>query len=217
VRATVAYVMRHRSAFHLILGCAAATFWSWGLMWWTPTFLVRSHHLSVGEAGALLGPMHLIAGTAGTLLASWLMSRPQAADPRYVARLLAWVTAATTVPSIALYFVHSTALATALLWIFVPAVYFYIGPTLGLLQNVIPTQMRATAVALLLLLANLANLVLAPQLIGILSDWLAGHSTAGTESLRWALLCLTPSGFWAAWHLWLSARSIRADAALVNS
>ena len=58
-------------------------------MWWTPAFLQRSHHLTVGEAGALLGFMHLVAGTASTLLAGWLVGRRAAADPRYVARLLA--------------------------------------------------------------------------------------------------------------------------------
>ena len=81
---TLRFVAQQRSAVHLILGGSVATFWSWGLMWWTPTFLQRSHHLSVGQAGALLGPMHLYAGTAGTLLAGWLMSRRIATDPRNV-------------------------------------------------------------------------------------------------------------------------------------
>jgi hypothetical protein len=190
-----------------------ATFWSWGLMYWTPTFLQRSHHLTVGQAGALLGPMHLIAGTAATLLAGLLMSQRAAADPRYVARLLAWVTALTTIPSLVLYWVGSLASATLLLWIFVPSVYFYIGPILGLLQNVVPANMRATACALLLFLANFANLVLAPQLIGWLSDWFTASFGAGRESLRWALLLLAPTGFWAAWHLWASAATIREDEA----
>src|SRR5204863_342454 len=150
-------------------------------MWWTPTFLQRSHHMTVGEAGQLLGPMHLIAGTAGTLLAAWLMARPAAADPRYVTRLLGWVTALTTVPSIFLYWVLSAKAATALLWIFVPSVYFYIGPILGLLQNVIPANMRATACAVLLFIANFANLVLAPQIIGWLSDWFAASSAMARE------------------------------------
>ena len=79
---TIRYVIEHRSAFHLLIGGSVATLWSWGLMWWTPTFLQRSHHMTVGQAGQLLGPMHLIAGTGGTLLASWLMSRRAAADPR---------------------------------------------------------------------------------------------------------------------------------------
>ena len=214
-RATLRFIATQRSAVHLLIGGSVATFWSWGLMFWTPAFLQRSHHLTVGQAGALLGPMHLIAGTAATLLAGLLMSRRAAADPRYVARLLAWVTALTTIPSLVLYWVGSLSSATLLLWIFVPSVYFYIGPILGLLQNVIPANMRATACALLLFLANFANLVLAPQLIGWLSDWFAASFGAGAESLRWALLLLAPTGFWAAWHLWVSAATIRQDEARV--
>ena len=214
--ATLRFILAQRSAVHLLLGGALATFWSWGLMYWTPTFLQRSHHLTVGQAGALLGPMHLIAGTAATLLAGLLMSQRAAADPRYVARLLAWVTALTTIPSLALYWVGTLSSATLLLWIFVPSVYFYIGPILGLLQNVIPANMRATACALLLFLANFANLVLAPQLVGWLSDWFAASFGAGAESLRWALLLLAPTGFWAAWHLWASTATIREDEARVS-
>jgi len=211
--ATLRLIAGQRSAVHLLLGGSAATFWSWGLMWWTPTFLQRSHHLTVGQAGQLLGPMHLIAGAGGTLLAGWVMGRPAAADPRYVARLLGWVTALATIPSIILYWVASLKAATALLWVFVPAVYFYIGPILGLLQNVVPANMRATACAILLFIANVANLVLAPQIIGWLSDWFAGSFGAGRESLRWALLLLAPTGFWAAWHLWTSGATIREDEA----
>jgi len=111
------------------------------------------------------------------------------ADPRYVTRLLGWVTALTTIPSIFLYWVLSERTATALLWIFVPAVYFYIGPILGLLQNVIPANMRASACAILLFIANFANLVLAPQIIGWLSDWFAASFGAGPESLRWRCWC----------------------------
>ena len=214
---TLHFIARQRSAVHLILGGSVATFWSWGLMWWTPTFLQRSHHLSVGQAGELLGPMHLVAGTAGTLLAAWLMSRRPAADPRYVTRLLAWVTALTTIPSIILYWVPGMRAATVLLWVFVPAVYFYIGPILGLLQNVMPANMRATAIAVLLFVANVANLVLAPQIVGWLSDWFAGSFGAAQESLRWALLLLAPTGLWAAWHLWMSGATIRRDAALATS
>src|SRR5882757_92428 len=213
LRATLRLIAGQRSAVHLLLGGSAATFWSWGLMWWTPTFLQRSHHLTVGQAGQLLGPMHLIAGAGGTLLAGWVMGRPAAADPRYVVRLLAWVTALATIPSIILYWAASTKVATALLWVFVPAVYFYIGPILGLLQNVVPANMRATACAILLFIANVANLVLAPQIIGWLNNWFAASFGAGRESLRWALLLLAPTGFWAAWHLWTSGATIREDEA----
>ena len=151
-------------------------------MWWTPAFLQRSHHLSVGQAGQLLGPMHLIAGTASTLLAGWLMAQRAAADPRYVTRLLGWVTALTTVPSMLLYWVVSERAAVLLLWVFVPAVYFYIGPILGLLQNVVPAHMRATASAMFLFINNLIGLGLGTFVIGTISDALKGQY--GDEALR---------------------------------
>jgi MFS family permease len=209
------FIASQRSAVHLLVGGTLATFWSWGLMWWTPAFLQRSHHMTVGQAGHLLGQMHLIAGTAGTLVAGWLMGQRRATDPRYVARLLAGVATLTTLPSIGAYWAGSDDMATVMLWAFVPGVYFYIGPILGLLQNVVPASMRAITCALLLFSANVANLVVAPQLIGWLSDWFAGAFGAGEESLRWALLCLAPTGFWAAWHLCTSAATIREDEARV--
>jgi MFS family permease len=210
---TLRFLGRQRSALHLLIGGSVATFWSWGLIWWTPAFLQRSHHMTVGQAGALLGKMHLIAGTASTLLTALLMGRRAAADPRYVTRLLAWVTIVATIPSILLYRADSESAATVLLWIFVPAVYFYIGPILGLLQNVTPANMRATVCAILMFAANIANLLLAPQIVGWLSDWFATSFGAGVESLRWALLLLAPTGLWAAWHLWVAGKTIREDEA----
>jgi len=212
-RETLRFIAGQRSAVHLVLGGSVATLWSWGLMVWTTAFLQRFHHLSVGEAGGLLGYMHLIAGTASTVLAAVLVSRRVAADPRYVARLLAVVVVLTTIPSVLAYWVSSLSLATLMLWLFIPGVYFYIGPILGLLQNVVPANMRATACALLLFLANFGNLVVAPQLIGLLSDVFRDYFGAGNESLRWAQLVLAPTGFWAAWHLWASGRTIRSDQA----
>jgi hypothetical protein len=196
-----------------VIGGSIATLWSWGLMWWTTAFLQRSHHLTVGEAGGLLGPMHLVAGTAGTLLAGALMALPAARDPRFVTRLLAGVMVLTTVPSFFAYEAGSLRTATVMLWLFVPGVYFYIGPILGLLANVLPPAMRATSVAILLFFANLANLFVAPQLVGFLSDWFAGGFGAGSESLRWALLLLAPTGLWAAWHVWRAGATIREDEA----
>jgi hypothetical protein len=59
--------------------------------------------------------------------------------------------------------------------------------------------------------ANVANLALAPQIIGILSDLFLAHSSAGPESLRWALIVTTLTGFWASYHFWAAARNLRAD------
>ena len=211
VRATIGFIWRQKAALHLLAAGAVITLWSWGLMWWTPAFLARSHHMSVGSAGGLLGPMHLIGGAAGTLIAAWIMGTRLGGDSRRVTQFLAVVTAAATIPSVLVYWVSATSTMTVLLWLFVPAVYFFVGPIFGLMQNVVPPNMRATACALLMFAANFANLVIAPQVVGWLSDWFAASFGAGDESLRYALLVIAPTGLWAAFHLWRCREYIDAD------
>ena len=49
--ASLRFIATQRSAVHLLAGGSVATLWSWGLMWWTPAFLQRLHHMTVGQAG----------------------------------------------------------------------------------------------------------------------------------------------------------------------
>ena len=211
------WLLRQRATMHLMMGGAVTALWGWGLMWWTPTYLQRAYGLSAGQAGAILGPMHLIAGSLATVATAVLMTRPAMADPRRVLMLMAAVVAVITVPSFFIYWTHDLAVAKACLWLLVPALYFYIGPSFGLLQNVVPAQMRSTACALTLLLANIANLVIAPQFVGLVSDHIAGSHGADAASLRFALLLLAPTGLWAAWHFHAATRGILAEEARAAS
>jgi hypothetical protein len=71
--------------------------------------------------------------------------------------------------------------------------------------------MRATFTAWSGLVGNVFNLIVAPQVVGMLSDWFAGAHGSDAASLRWALLLLAPTGFWATWHFYLAARTVAAD------
>ena len=71
--------------------------------------------------------------------------------------------------------------------------------------------MGVQADVLHLLVANILNLIVAPWVVGVLSDWFAGAHATDAASLRLALLCLAPTGFWAAYHLYLASRTIVAD------
>jgi predicted MFS family arabinose efflux permease len=208
---TMRLLWKQKAAFHMVMGGGVSAFWGWGLMWFTPTFLQRSFNLSVGEAGAVVGPIHLIAGIAASLFTAWLLARPAFTDPRRIVWLLAGVTAAATIPSFIVYWTHSLSTATIMLWIFIPAIYFYIGPAMALIQNLAPCKMRAMFIAVSLLSANVLNLIVAPQGVGWLSDYFAGPGGADAASLRLALLFLAPTGFWAAWHYWMAGKTIIED------
>ena len=207
---TMRFLLRQRSAMHSIAAQALTALWGWGLMWWTPAFLMRSYSLNVAQAGGILGPIHLIGGSAAMIGSTWLLSRPWLSDERRVMRLLALNIALATVVTAIIYSTRSLALTKALFWLYVPSIYVYLGPGFGILNNLAQPKMRAMYCATLLFLANVCNLVIAPQMVGVLSDWFAPHGP-DAESLRLAMLCLVPTGFWAAWHYWRSARDLLQD------
>jgi hypothetical protein len=71
--------------------------------------------------------------------------------------------------------------------------------------------MRAVFCASTLFVANVGNLIIAPMAVGALSDLFLPAHPADGEALRLAMLCLVPTGFWAAFHYFWSARRIIED------
>jgi predicted MFS family arabinose efflux permease len=211
LRESMAFLWRQKAVFHIIMGGGVCALWGWGLIWWTPTFLMRTYNLNVGEAGAVTGYIHLIAGSAATVLTAWILSRRSMADPRRCVWLLAAGVGLTTIPSFIAYWTHTLWVAKLMFWIYIPAIYFYIGPLFGLIQNLAPCGMRSLFIAVSLLVANILNLIVAPQAVGFLSDWFAGAAGANADSLRLALLILAPTGFWATYHFYLASKTIVAD------
>jgi predicted MFS family arabinose efflux permease len=208
---TLQFMWSQKSAVHVMMGSGISALWGWGLIWFTPTFIQRSYGLDVAQAGGIVGPIHLVMGIAASLLTAWLLARPAFVDPRRIVWLLSGVTAAATIPSFLAYYTNTLSVATLMWWLFIPAIYFYIGPAFALGQNLAPPKMRAMFSAVALLIANGFNLIIAPQGVGFLSDYFAGPSGADAASLRMALLVLAPTGFWAAWHYWMASRTIVTD------
>jgi len=211
VRETMRFLWQQRAAVHVIIGTAVCALWGWGLMYYTPTFLQRTYHMSVGQAATVTQNMHLWGGGIATVATGWLMARSSMVDARRIVWLLAAGIGIATVASGVVYYTRDLNLARAMLWIFIPAIYFYIGPGFGLINNLAPCRMRAMFCATVLFLANLGNLVIAPPMIGALNDWFARTQATEADALRLAMLCLVPTGFWATAHLYLAARDITKD------
>lgn len=210
-RVIMRFMWSQPATVHLVLGTGVAALWGWGLLWWTPAFLMRAYGLNVEQAGGIVGRVYLIGGGLSMLVSTWLLSRPWLKDQRRILRVTAVTIAIGTVITWFLYSTHSLALFKILLWIFIPTVYMYLGPSFGILNNLAPANMRAMYCAVLLLVANVLNLVVAPQMVGILSDSFAPHGVPDADSLRLALMCLVPTGFWAAWHFARAGRHLRKD------
>jgi MFS family permease len=87
--------------------------------------------------------------------------------------------------------------------------YAFTGPTYALLQRLVPDEARATTMAVVMLLANLIGMGSGPQVVGLLSDWLA--PVLGSDSLRYAMLAASLVAFGAAYNFFQAARTIRQD------
>ena len=208
---TLRFIRTQRSLLHVLAAATVVTYWGWGLLWWTPAFLMRAHSMTTGQAGSLLGTINGIGGAAGIIAGGLLIQRLGRNDPRWQVWVVGIATVFGTLASIGLFATSSPALTTLMLWLFVPVAYLNIPPVLSLTQSLALPRMRGVSCALLLFGANIANLALAPQVIGILSDWFQAHSNNAAQSLRAALLLNTVTGFWAVYHFWAAGRSLRPD------
>ena len=205
------FLWRQRAAFHVIMASGVCSLWGWGLVWWTPTFLMRTYDLNVAQAGAITGHAHLVGGILATAGAAWLMGRPYMVSPRRVLWTLAAVVGFTTIPSFFAYWTHTLWVAKLMFWIYIPAIYFFIGPCMALVLNLAPSTMRSIFTAWSVLVGNVFNLIVAPQAVGLMSDFFARGHAADAASLRLALLFLAPTGFWAVWHFLLAERTVVGD------
>ena len=168
--------------------CLASGFYTivyLGLLNWMPAFFQRTHDLPIGTIGTWLA--FIIGGSQllGVLSGGWLADRLSAVDLRWLMRLCA-ITVLIAIPFYPLV-VFSASPELAFIMLFVPFMMgiMQAGPQHATTQGVSPVAMRATASATYLLIVNLMG-GLGPQLVGILSDWLAAGGEA--QSLGWAML-----------------------------
>jgi MFS family permease len=200
---------RQRSSRHLIL--AIILFWtmSLGLGPWYAAFLMRSHGMGSAELGLWLGLIFGISGTVGIALGGYVAARWFFDNEKRQMHLSA-ITVTSVVPCFVLFLIlpqkHE---ALAALIPFTVAFNFFLGPTFALMQRLVPNQMRATTLAVVLLLANLIGMGLGPQIVGMGSDLLIPY--VGHESLRYAMLSMSFVALWSAYHFWKAGGTIARD------
>lgn len=205
---------RNRSYRHLLVCFSLLFFFGQGIWQWLPVFFVRSFGMQTGTLGTWLSFIVGLTGIVGTLLGGELASRFAARDERTQLRGMALAYTAYGVLSIGMYLAANPYLAFTLLGMSSLGGAMANGPLFASVQSVVPPEMRARAIALIYLFANLIGLGLGPLAVGALSD--AFHPWAAAESLRYALLVLCPGYFWAAWHLVRASATVSHDMSQVS-
>lgn len=172
------------------LAAGATAFVSYGLINWSPAFLVRVQGMGMGQIAAYFGICIAGAMIIGAWLGGWISDRAGAKNPIFYALLPGLGLLAITPFLFA--FTRAPTWQGSLGFVVVPliATSTYLVPTLALLQNRSPARYRATASSILLFLINLTGLGCGPLFVGAVSDAL--QPRYGPHALGMALQWLTP-------------------------
>jgi len=206
---------QQRTFVHIVKAFVMAYVFGAGIFIWMPTFFIRSHGMSIAEIGTWLAITSGVCGILGTYLGGELASRLAAHKESLQMRAASVLFALSSLLYVAAFLVPNKYLAL----VCIASVTFVGGLksswVFSSLQSLIPSQMRSVAVALVFLLANLIGGGVGPLLTGVMSDVLV--PTLGSDSLRYALLLLSPGYCWVAYHYWQAGKTIEVDIDVVAS
>ncbi len=188
---TLQALASNRTFQMIVGGYSFTTFSLLGIGYWMPSFLVRSHGLTLSEVGAMYGPASgagfLIGLAVGASFSAQLLKH----DRRWEMWLPGLVNLGVTLTNALIF----TASSLPLLLVFVATSSFLLGLTVGpasaAIQSTVPPRMRGVAVAITMFVSALIGQGLGSWLIGVASDALSVHFAQ--EGLRIALLAATSS------------------------
>ena len=202
----------------LLYSCAVNWFFSYGTLQWTPTFFVRSFGLTTGVLGTAFAFIIGVGSIVGTYWGGeWAARKAPGNEQR---QLLAMMVV-TCLSGLFMACVYVPWIAPNSYWAFTWLGLANLlgatinGPQFAMIQTLVPERMRATAISLVYLFANLIGIGLGPWAAGALSDALNG--LMGGESLRYAMLLLCPGFVWSAWYFWTASRTITGDLLAVQT
>ena len=202
------YLQRLQSVFRnrIWLACTASyvayTFAMGGLSTWGPTLLQRRFAISTARAGLVFGGLAVVTGILGTLLGGWLTDRWQQRWPDAGAGISGF-TLLVAAPLVALALgTHSLNLAYVMLFLGMFLLFVNTSPVNALTVSSLPASIRATGIALNVLLIHLFGDAISPELVGRSADRLHAAGLGGGDALGRAMALVLPAILLSGLALW---------------
>lgn len=200
---------RNATFLHLLLFFSVLNFFGYGITQWQPAFFIRSYGLQTGELGTWFAVIWGVGGLLGTYWGGEWAFRRAAHNERQQLKAMSLVYCGFGIISTCIYLSPNQYLAFGLMALAAVGVSTVSGPLFATIQTVVPPRMRAISIAVIYLFGNLIGMGLGPLAAGVLSDTF--RSWVGEESLRYALLALSPGYLWGGWHLLQASRNVTRD------
>ncbi len=158
---------------HMVLGITLTSVGGYGIGQFSAPYFTRAFGLDYATVGLIFGLIGGVSTGLGTLLGGFVSDWASRHGARWYA-LTPAIGLAIATPLYLLGYGQGDWRVAALI-LALPGVfhYTYLGPTFGVVQNVMPPHRRATATAVMFLFLNLIALGGGPLLTGVLIDHLA--------------------------------------------
>ncbi|OGT70526.1 MAG: hypothetical protein A3I78_02865 [Gammaproteobacteria bacterium RIFCSPLOWO2_02_FULL_56_15] len=210
------FLWSRKSFRHLTMAAGTHSFVWYSGSNWNAAFFMRSHDLGSGETGTYLSIFQFI-GIIGTFLGGYLSDR--ISTRRNDRRWYLWVPGIACLVMVPLqwvaYLSPNLSLVMALFAVLMILASLFFGPSFAMTQALATLRTRAVAISILLFMQTLIGMGLGPLFVGMISDAL--ESTAGDDSLSFAMAIVGFFNVWAALHYFLGARVLRQDLAATEA
>jgi MFS family permease len=221
VREVLSKLLTKSTFWHLALATALHAFVGYGVNGFHPSFLIRTHGLTVGEAGTVLAIVSAVSGVGGTWFGGWLADK--LSQSRNEVRWQLWTPGIATllnVPAaIIAYTLADKNIVIATMFVSLVFGVMYLGPSYATMQRLVDIRERALGSAVLLLIVNLIGLGLGPTLVGVVSDLMNNRflaegvatEVAKAQGLQWALIIMVTINAWSFIHYMIAAKTLVRD------
>lgn len=191
-------LLRVKALRRVSIACSLAGVAGYAYGVWTPTFLIRTHGMSLAQAGLWFGLASGIGATVGSVVGGGICDRLVRRDVRWQVGMPT-LGMALSIPAAVAFFLWPAGGHFAIGGMQVPVVILFAAvfgffaswwPSLSFaaISNMVHASERAVAAALLNFFLTLFGVGLGPLVTGIVSDALT--PVFGEQALRWSLLSM---------------------------
>lgn len=179
----------YRSTIYILISFSFSFFLGGGLVNWGPIFFNRYHPLSAQEAATYVGLAFCSGIVPGLVVGGIVSDRLAKASPMW-AIYISELTLLLSFPAyFCAFFLSNSAAAIVAFGIGIFLSQMSMGPVLAAFNSTLPTEIRSTANAVLLLGGAVISGGIGNLLVGVLSDLFSGQ--LGLASLRVSLIIVT--------------------------
>lgn len=180
-----------RKLLLITIAVSLSGFVSYGILSWTPAYLMRVRGMEFAEIGRYYSPVIGVAIAVGIFSSGYLADK-LGAKGQHLCCLVPGIALLAALPFLlmALLVAPSWQVALPLIAVAQSLAMTHLPPAVTLIQNLVPASRRTMSSALLLMVLNISAIGAGPVYVGIMSD--RAVASYGPESLTVGLLSLTP-------------------------